>query len=516
MTRQRQNQIKQNEDQNLEMFSSLTDFITQYGSGASLNDINTKDFYKLLNNPYKNIKSVRKTAKYLVNKHGILKDVCEMFRNFPTLNYHLVWENYDDVKKIQKYEKKIYDFIDTINIKQVVRDGMYEMAEVGTVVCVLRSNKYIQFLDLDDIRMNTQTDGLWNVQYDLLRVKHWMTTYNLDREAIIVSLPDEITAQAYDNFLQRGHDYRFVTIKNAYVLKMRGNRNFPEGLPYHFSAWGAILHKELMDKVERSVADRLIKQILILSVGSIASSKDGYKAPSKDQVSRYFNDLSSLIQRKDSNDNRGRTNDDISGTGIVTLPDFFTLKSVEVDTQLFPKDVYDKVQNDIYADLGLGSSGSGKTENYGTLSVNGEKFYTYIFSGLESWEYMINKYIEKFCPSTNRAKIIFDRSTIFDKEIHAKLAMDLYLQGRGSWIYWVESATGLDYRSYLSMCKYENKVLNLEEELPIHLTSYTATDDSNKPANKDGTTKNNNGNGQPSPSDGKKSKTDNSKKSGSK
>ena len=108
---------------------SLTDWVTSYGQDSSLQDVSLSTLYGYLRNPYKNIKNIRNTSKYLSNKSGLLRDVNNLFKYLPTLNYHLSWSSFDDVKKIEKYEKKIYNFLENINIKEFVRDGLYEVCE---------------------------------------------------------------------------------------------------------------------------------------------------------------------------------------------------------------------------------------------------------------------------------------------------------------------------------------------------------------------------------------------------
>jgi hypothetical protein len=178
----------------ISQLSTLQEYINSYSSGAGIIDISVYDIHNMLRNPYIYIKRIQRTARYLSNRFGIIKDVNEAFKTLPTLNYHLVWSNYDNPSKIKKYEKKVYDLLDSINVKKVVRDGLGEEAEIGTVVCVNRNGKYIQFLDIDQVVIRKQVNGQWIPEIDLLQISGTF------QEIIdcVNSLPEEVTIQKYN------------------------------------------------------------------------------------------------------------------------------------------------------------------------------------------------------------------------------------------------------------------------------------------------------------------------------
>ena len=210
--------------------ANLSDYFTQYGQGASLYDIKLKDLYRYLRNPHANIESIIKASKYLTNKHGLIKDILRSFKSLPTLNYHLNWSSFDDPKKIQKYEKRIYDFLENLNVKKMTRDGLYEVGEVGTIVPCLRDNKYIQFLDMEDLRINRMRNGKWVVEYDLKTLEQYGNTLQ-DKMRIIESLPNEVSTRALIEYKKNGESSRYVELQNCDVINIDGNRNFPYGSP---------------------------------------------------------------------------------------------------------------------------------------------------------------------------------------------------------------------------------------------------------------------------------------------
>lgn len=490
--------------------ASLTDFFTQYGSGASLTDIKLADLYRYLQNPYAHIQEIQRAAKYLSNKHGILRDVLRTVKSLPSLNYHLYWSSLENIKKIKKYEQVVQEFLENIDVIKFVRDGLYEVGEMGTLVVCLRSNKYFQFLDLDDLRIDKQRNGKWVVEYDLQAINSYKNTY--DKLAIIESLPDEVTVEKYNLYRKKGEDYRYVELNNCHVINIDARRNFPYGLPMTLGAWESILQKEIINRVERSVADRLIKQILILYAGNMPDPKNpkGSKPAPKPLIQAYFKEVSQLIQKKEQVNSRYSSND-TSGTGVIALPEFFQLKALEIDTQMFKKELYEKIDNEIFANLGISSAivyGGGNSD-YSSAQMNLEKLFRFIFTILEQFESIINYHINQLLPKNLSCKLIFDRSTTIDKENKINNYKDLYMQ-TGIVQPWLENLLGIPYHYAINQAEYEKKVLKLQDVIYPAANAYTNSgnteDKGGRPEEKNPTNENTiksktqGGNNKPSPS----------------
>jgi len=486
--------------------AGLTDYITQYGSGSSLKDITLTDLYKYLQNPYSYIKEIQKASNYLTNKHGVIKEALRSLKSLPSLDYIISWSEVDDDKKLKNYERKVNDFLNEIDIKQFVRDSLFEVGQMGTLVTCLRNKRYVQFLDIDDVRINKQRNGRWIVEYDLKTIKTNRTVK--DKLAIIESLPDEITVAKYNEYINKGEDYRYVELSNTDVLNIDGNRNMPYGLPLTIGAWSALLQKEIIDQVERSVADRLLKNIVILSAGHL--DKDGTKPVPKEVITAYFNEISRMFKKKNGlNQSNGSDN---ASTATIALPHFFKLDTLDVDTELFKKELYEKIENDIYKGLGVSPellSGSSTGGNYSSATINSEKFFRYIFTFLEKFEVIINRYIKQILPKSVECKFIFSKSTMLDKDKYITHFKDFYLQTGVSKPY-IELLTGLPYENVIGQAKFEKEYIKVEDYLYPPQNAYTQSSSSDnsggRPSNDNpmnGNTqqsKTNNSNDNPKPS----------------
>jgi len=448
--------------------AAMTDFITQFSSASSVTDVKLTDLYRYLQNPYSNIREIQKVSKYLTNKNGVIKEVLRTFKSLPTLDYVLSWSDVDDEKKLRKYERKVNDFLDEVELKTFVRDGLYQCAELGTIVTCLRSKKYVQFLELEDLRIVRQRSGRWVVEYDLKSIDGARTVN--DKLAIIESLPDEVTLQAYNLYRSKGDDYRYIELKNCDVISIDSHRNYPYGLPISIGAWSSVLQKEMINKVERSVADRLIKQVIVLAVSTL--DKEGNKPVPREVITAYFNEVSKLLQKKDGLNQRGN---ETSGTGTIALPHFMDLKTLEVNTEMFKKELYEKVENDIYSNLGVSPAliwGGGSSGNFSAATLNSQKFFRYVFTILEKFEILINRYIKSILPSNVSCKFIFSKTTMLDRDKHIDQLKDLYMQTSVS-KFWIEELTGLPYEDVINQTNYERKILKTESILTPPANAYT-------------------------------------------
>ena len=473
------NSPEQDENPQWIEMGGLNDYITQYGSGSSLADIKLEDLYKYLQNPYleSNMKNIQKSSKYLTNKNGIIKEYLRTFKSLPTLAYMLSWSEVDDEKKLKKYERKVNDFLKEIDMKSFVRDGLYEVGEMGTLVTCLRNKKYVQFLDLDDLRIVKQRNGKWIVEYDLQSISTSIGV--LDEHSIIESLPDEITQEKYNLYKnKKSEEYRYVELKNCDVIPADSHRNYPYGLPITIGSWASIIHKDIINRVERSVADRLITQVVVMSVGT--TDPEGLKPPDPNLIASYFKNISNLMQKKDGINQRGN---ETSGTGAIALPHFIKLDTLNVNTEMFKKELYDKIQSDIYSNLGISPSllwGGGDSGSYSSAQLNSQKFFRYIFTILEKFEKLINGYIKQILPNNVTCEFIFSKATMLDKDKYIDQLKDMYMQTSVS-KFWIEELTGLPYENVIDQVKYERDILKTESVLKPPQNAYTQSGKASNP-----------------------------------
>jgi hypothetical protein len=498
-------------DQSSVELAAFYDLISTYSGGAGYVDINITDLMNWLRNPPRYRRQLIKLSKYYYNRDGVVTDVYDLFNVLPILNYSVLWENMQ-MKAFGKNKATIDNFLRSIKIKKLVRDTVFSVVQEGTCVWYNRNNKYIQFLEPEEYMIDYMVNGKWQVFYDLQYIEKYTANHTIDIiQTKIDAAPDEVTLAQYNLYKKDNKKYRYVPleISKTQVFKLRGSRNEPYGIPYCVPAISSIIHKDLLEKTEKALADRITNQIIIQKVGNMPSAdgKVGLPVP-KDIVNGYHSNLKNLLQRKyDSNSS------DNASTAPLTVPSFVDIEELKINMTTFPKEVWERIDNDIFRKLGYSqslNSGGGNGQSFGSSTINVEKIYSIIFFLIEDIEEALNEYFNILVPSGNfNPRIRFSRATILDKDTAFTQAESLYLKGRGSLKDYVE-ASGRDFDHWLAQVKYENEVLKLDEILPIHITSYTQSGDNaggrpeDKNSKNDATmkSKGNNSNSNPSPSDG--------------
>lgn len=491
-------------DQSFYELASFHDLIQNY-AGVGLIDIKIKDLLVWLRNPPKYKKQLIQLSKYYYNKDGVVTDCYDLFNVLPILNYSILWENMQ-MKKFAQNKKAIDTFLRNIKIERLIRDTIFTVIQEGTCVWYNRKNKYIQFLNNDEIKIEYMIDGKWQVLYDLQVFDLYKLKDGLEMQ--INAAPEEVTVARY-NAYKKDSSQRYIPldITKTQVFKLRGSRLEPYGIPYCIPALSSIIHKDLLEKTEKALADRITSQIVIQKLGNFLSSDGKTSLPlPKEAVSQYHDNLKQLLQKKYDN-----SSTDNASIAPLTIPSFITIEELEVNMTTFPKEVWERIDNDIYKKLGYSQSlnfGGGNGQSFGSSTINVEKIYSIVFYLIKDMEDGLDEYMTHIVPSGNfNPRIKFSRATILDKDTGFKQAESLYLKGRGSLKHFVESA-GYDFEHWLAQVKYENEVLKLDD-LPVHQTSFTQSGDSNtgrpsanNPTN-DNTAKSqgNNSNANPSPSD---------------
>lgn len=489
-------------DQSFYELASFYDVVKNIFSGSSNFDISISidNLFKYLSKPITYRKELIKLSKYFYNRNGIVTDLYDTFKSLPILNYSVSWENMHQ-KTFEKKKKVVDGFINAIKPKKLARDTIFQVLEEGVCVWYNRDNKFIQFLEPEQYMIEYMVDGKWQVFYDLNYIyqykMQWTTPELLE---YIRSMPDEVTLDKYIRY-EKSNDrnnrslrYIPLDINKTQVIKFRGGRNDAYAPPYCIPALASIIHKDLLERTESVVADRIINQIIIQSVGNLPDSQGKPTMPAnKELMDGLHENLKRVLQGKNNLGNK-------SSVAHLTVHDFVKIETLKVNMtdSIFPKEIYDRIDRDIFNKLGYSqslSAGGGVHQTYGSATLNAEKVSSFIFNMIEQVEDAINDYIGQLVSNSQfNPKIRFDRITYLNQDTEFNRAEALYLKGKGSLKDYVESS-GRSFDHWLAQVRYENEKLKLDEILPVHNTSFTSTGD--------------NKGGRP-PSDGKNENTDQS------
>ena len=196
----------------------------------------------------KHRKNLIKLSKYYYNKEGIVTDIYDLFKTLPVLNYSVNLNN--DATAYKKNKNVVDSFIKKINARKLARDTIFTQISEGVCVWYNRNNKYIQFLEPDQICIDYMVNGRWQVKYDLESFKGFTMENGLRQQ--IDSAPDEVTLRKYlDYKSSKGERFIPLDINKTQVFKLRGSRNEPYSLPYCIPAVASILHRDLLEKLRK-------------------------------------------------------------------------------------------------------------------------------------------------------------------------------------------------------------------------------------------------------------------------
>lgn len=186
-----------------------------------------------------------------------------------------------------------------------------------------------------------------------------------------------------------------------------------------------------------------------------------------------------------------------------------------VDISLLDEENENAIKEDVNEDIGFASaalSGS-STGNYATATLNLEIISNNVFTWIEAIVEEMNKCLNYNVIRDGSYRIEFRvlPITFVNRERSVKFFSDLYSRGKGSLMAWIAS-TGINADDYLSLMDYELEE-DFENRYPVHKTSFTVTGKDAPDEDVDhstrgletnpstASTKANNGNASPSPSD---------------
>jgi len=297
----------------------------------------------------------------------------------------------------------------------------------------------------------------------------------------------------YGNWLVLDCDHTITT-------KAGSKREEPWGRPIVLAAIEDILYGTYFTQTKRNILNEMNNKIVYQTFPE--GKEKGTSGLTQKQQKEQHEAVKSAILKKN---NRGGTSvfSVAAGTKINTI-DF---ANSDMFDSKYEADLNDRIALALgFAASALNGVGSG---SYSAQQTNLELVSAQVFQWLEQFTNELNK-----CIAANTVKdkkypteVCYLPITYISGSKVVENAKNLYLQGKGSLIYWI-SACGIDPDAYLALMDYELEN-DFENLYPVHQTSYTQSskdNNSGRPTTddpSDNTVKSraNDGNNLPSPSD---------------
>ena len=388
--------------------------------------------------PQSNIDKIIGLSKYYYNKNGLIMRTINIERDFGADGFKPTFPT--DHKKTRKI---IEEFNLRINMNQLIKDMIYEIALTGNLICYDRGGWIDIYsigdqVEISDLIENGKPLVFFNVPYDFT-----ITPFiqKILETGFKNAFPQEVL-RAMSSMGGNGIDNRqLLDSKNTYVARMNGSRYEKYGIPPLLPALDDLAHKSLMVEAERSTALSVINKILLFQIG------DKDNAPTDTQITHY----SSALETKD-------------GAIEMTVPYFVNAKYIEPSTEVFAASatVQDHIEDSLLGTLGIslslikGEGGGTYSENQVNLSgltknINSiRNLIIPIINDLYKKELLKQNIPLAHCPMANFDEVIIDNGT--RKEI----------------LEWLFTTGGLSYKTL-----YEGFNFNYEEEKARRTTENT-------------------------------------------
>jgi hypothetical protein len=471
---------------------------TYFFQEALTTGINIEQLRLYIKYPMRYNMQIRKLSRESYNSNGQYNNVISYMTAIPSLDFITVCRENTSVN--QKKRKIFNNIFKKINHKAVTRDICLSAYIDGMFIGILRNTKanntnpqlqqgfvdsldrleglsmddnlQIQPLDLDYCKIIGVQNGTQVAAFNLMYFNQFKHGGLLNE---IKNFPPEF-AKAYLAYQKDASKQWFaLDTKSTIVIKFNANTLEPYGRPIGLAALFDIRFADDYYMSQINTVSDLASSIYSLTLPEGAQT--GSCSLNKEQQKNLVSAFESAVSSNTSN-TCGK-----SKISKLTLAPGATIARMTKDASLLKDTLSDENIKKISTSLGFASSALNASSeggaSYSTLQVNVDLILVQIFALIEQIAFEYTRVLNNLISSKGEeiVDIIYLKTTILNQEKSVGNAKDLYTLGGGSRLYWIACA-GADVDMYMSLMEYEREQ-KFDERFPPHLTSFTATGDSN-------------------------------------
>lgn len=493
----------------------------------------TEQVVRMAQEPMQYITELRRWARWAYYSNGTVGTAIDTLTSLHSLDYIVTARPKKSGVQRKGYRTssdRMNSVLRSMRYKEVIRDAIFHNANEGMYVGYMETrtvpvdhrmvltdldiqgitdinsagiNTVVISLPIEYVKIIGRRNNCYEVAFDL-RYFDGMTEN--ERKRKLSGFPRQIQdgwVKYHSGAFESGATWLRLDWKKTIVTKIKSGQNDPYGVPFAVAALDDIDYAKYFVNTKRRVLDKVNNQIYY---ETFPEGKDkGTSALSQKQQENQHNTVKQALTQ--------RTNS--AGIAFFSLAAGTKMDSLPVDISLLDEENENAIKEDVNEDLGISSaalSGS-STGNYATATLNMEIVANNVFTWIEAIVEELNKCLNYNVIRDGSYRIEFRilPITFVNRDKQVKFFSDLYARGKGSLIAWIAS-TGINADDYLSLMDYELEE-NFENRYPVHKTSFTVTgkdapdddvdqstgDLSVNPSTE--STKANNGNASPSPSD---------------
>ena len=373
-------------------------FISNLFSQGIVNEVDANQLKKYFSNPDEFQKEIEDLAQYYYISSAEIHQLFELIEALPTLNYKI--DSHDKPKNNDKFISQINKAMYKVKHKRLTRDSLKQNATAGTLVGIWLGDKTNLYpLFFDDIKhifpAYRGANGDWVCVIDMA---YFETMKEEVRNIQIRNLYPFIKKEQYDLYLTDREKYRHVELpqERTFVLRtgtLKRGQNL--GTSWITPGMYDVLHKKKLKDVERSIANKIINAVAVLTIGHLGSEKNNDYTNLK---------LPSAVKKKVHAGVKGALEkNNESGVTVVTIPDFAKIEFPDVKTDGLGK-TFESINSDINKSYGIsGAVLNGEGGNFSSAKLNLETVYKRLAVMLEDIEQEIyQKMINLILPTSQK------------------------------------------------------------------------------------------------------------------
>lgn len=516
---------------NTQLGAAYLNMMSGYSKGSA--PYSTREILDMAKDPMHHMTELRRWAKWAYYSNGTVTTAVDSLTGLHSLDYIVVAKPKKAGSARKGYRQsadRMNSVLRSMRYKEVIRDAIFHNANEGMYVGYMETrtvpvenkmaltdidvqgiteinsagiNTIVISLPLEYTRIIGRRNNCYEVAFDL-RYFHEMRED--ERKRRLQGFPRQIQ-EAWSKFEQGefpdGASWLRLDWRRTIVTKIKSGQSDPYGVPFAVAALDDIDYAKYFVNTKRRVLDTVNNQIYYETFPE--GKEKGTSALSKTQQENQHNTVKQALTQRSS----------ATGISFFSLAAGTHMDRLPVDISLLDEENENAIKEDVNEDIGFAAaalSGS-STGNYATATLNLEIISNNVFTWIEAIVEELNKCLNYNVIRDSSYRIEFRvlPITFVNRDKQVKFFSDLYARGKGSLLAWIAS-TGVNADDYLSLMDYELEE-DFENRYPVHKTSFTVTGKDAPDGDVDKSTgglesnpstestKANNGNASPSPSD---------------
>ena len=516
---------------NTQLGAAYLNMMSGYSKGSA--PYSTREILDMAKDPMHHMTELRRWAKWAYYSNGTVTTAVDSLTGLHSLDYIVVAKPKKAGAARKGYRQsadRMNSVLRSMRYKEVIRDAIFHNANEGMYVGYMETrtvpvehkmaltdidvqgiteinsagiNTIVISLPLEYTRIIGRRNNCYEVAFDL---RYFQGMRDDERKRRLQGFPRQIQ-EAWSKFEQGefpdGASWLRLDWRRTIVTKIKSGQSDPYGVPFAVAALDDIDYAKYFVNTKRRVLDTVNNQIYYETFPE--GKEKGTSALSKTQQENQHNTVKQALTQRSS----------ATGISFFSLAAGTHMDRLPVDISLLDEENENAIKEDVNEDIGFAAaalSGS-STGNYATATLNLEIISNNVFTWIEAIVEELNKCLNYNVIRDSSYRIEFRvlPITFVNREKQVKFFSDLYARGKGSLLAWIAS-TGVNADDYLSLMDYELEE-DFENRYPVHKTSFTVTGKDAPDGDVDKSTgglesnpstestKANNGNASPSPSD---------------